>query len=319
MSIKNKEDLVQLMQRINDQDPAAFSENVTANAKAVVNDAKNKIQGGVNKLKNTVKDKAKFPYVPFVKKALHQNFQKIAGKLRFNESTITVGNNFIETIIEYKKLKNPEELNRFSYNRNIGLNESVIESTFNCIIESYGRKLRKITASLNEISGYNEDYFSSNNTKLMNEFEREIDNSTPEKLNDKIANRVEEATKNFIEKRNEEQERIKSIYNAAQEINKSEDQSEEMKNAANEAVKINLSDLRNKPVPLYEAMVVGLATMAVKDDEYKKLYLKEDNTINMDRIIDDVSAIYAVMEECNVYGLINIDKEFIHDFISSLK
>ena len=92
-----------------------------------------------------------------------------------------------------------------------------------------------------------------------------------------------------------------------------------MKDAANEAVKINLSDLRNKTMPLFEAMIVGVATMAVKDEEYKKLYLESNGTINMDKVLDDVSAIYAVMEVCNITGLVKIDKEFIQDFLNSLK
>ena len=66
-------------------------------------------------------------------------------------------------------------------------------------------------------------------------------------------------------------------------------------------------------------MIVGVSTMAIKDPEYKKLYLNENGTINMDKVLDDVSAIYAVMEVCNITGLLKMDKEFIQDFLNSLK
>ncbi|MBR2247803.1 MAG: hypothetical protein IJ880_12435 [Bacilli bacterium] len=321
--MNNINEVMDLMRKIDRQDSVAMTESISKDAKQLASDTKERVRGSINRMANTVKDTkdkvTKFPYVPFIKKALHKNFTNVAKKLRFNESTVNVGYNFIESVIEYKKLKNPDELNRFAYNRNVGLEESVVESTFTGLIESYGKKLRILNSQMNSVEGYNEDYFSANNTKLMNEFESDVEHSTPDKLNEKIANRVENATKDFIEKRNEEQDRIKSIYNAAQNIQGDENQSQEMKDAAAEAVKINLTDLRNKPVPLFEAMVVGVSTMAVKDEEYKKLYLNENGSINIGRIIDDVSAIYAVMEECNVTGLIKIDKDFLHDFISSLK
>jgi len=321
----NINQVLELIHHIDKQDSQAMTESIDIDkrAKHLTDEVKNRVKGTTEKIGNTARDiknkVTKFPYVPFIKKALHNNFNKVASKLKFNESTINIGCNFIEALIEYKKLKNPDELNRFSYNRNSGLQESVIESTFTGLIESYGKKLRILNSQLAEVSGYNEDYFSANNTKLMDEFERDVDNSTPETLTDKIANRVEDATKDFIEKRNEEQERIKSIYNAAKSITGDENQSEEMKEAANNAVKINLTDLRNQPVPLFEAMIVGVATMSLKDDEYKKLYLNENGTINMDRVLDDVAAIYTVMEECNITGLIKIDKDFLQDFLYSLK
>ncbi len=323
--MNNINDVLDLMHSIEQQDSVAMTESIDIDkrAKHITDEVRNRVKGTTDKIGTTAKDiknkVTKFPYVPFIKKAIHTNFNKVSSKLKFSESTNTIGCNFIEALIEYKKLKNPDELNRFAYNRNTDLKESVIESTFTGLIESYGKKLRILNSQLAGVEGYNEDYFSSNNTKLMNEFEREVESNTPEKLNEKIANRVELATKDFIENRNAEQERIKSIYTAAQNINNDENQSQEMKNAANEAVKINLSELRNKTMPLFEAMIVGVATMAVKDNEYKKIYLESNGAINVDKILDDVSAIYAVMEICNITGLIKIDKDFLQDFMSSLK
>ena len=323
--MKNIDEVLDLLHVIDRQNSQAMCESIDidSRAKHLTSEVKNRVKGATEKIGATAKDiknkVTKFPYVPFIKKAVHTNFNKVSSKLGFSESTNTIGCNFIEALIEYKKLKSPDELNRFAYNRNTDLKESVIESTFTGLVETYGKKLRILNSQLAGVQGYNEDYFSANNTKLMNEFERDVEHSTPEKLSEKIANRVEIATREFIENRNAEQDRIKSIYTAAQNINNDENQSQEMKNAANEAVKINLTDLRNKEMPLFEAMIVGVATMAVKDEEYKKLYLESNGTINMDKVLDDVSAIYAVMEVCNITGLIKIDKGLIQDFLYSLK
>lgn len=322
IEMENINELTDLLKKIDRQDSRAMFENVEIKLVHIKPETRDKIRGKVEKIGNTAKDiknkVTKFPYVPFVKKTIKDNFTKVANKLRFNESTVNTGYNFIEALIDYKKAYCPDELNRFAYNRNIGLEESVVESTFTGLIESYGKKFRILTSQLNNVEGYNEDYFSSDNTKLMNEFENEVERSTPDKLNEHIANRVELATRDFIEKRNAEQDKIKSIYTAAQNINNDENQSQEMKDAANEAVKINMSELRNQKVPLFEALVVGIATISMKNENAGKLFLNENNTINMDKVLDHASAIYAVMEVCNVTGLVNIDKKFLEDFIGSL-
>ena len=262
-----------------------------------------------------------FPYVPFVKKALEINYDKAARQLRLDNHSYNTGLNFIESVIEYKMAKCPDELNRFSYNYNSELKDTALESTFNCIIESYGKKLRKATSELGKISGYNEEFLSNTNKQVMEEFEREIEHNTPETIINKITDRVEKATQDFIEKRNDDTDRIKSLYNAVQNIkntNAGKDD-DSMKDMAQEAMKANMSEIRNKPVSLFESMIVNLSTAAMKQPDLRSIYCTENNDLDVGKIVDDVSALYIVMEECNILGLVKMNKEFLQDFINGFK
>lgn len=261
----------------------------------------------------------KFPYAPFVKSAMNVVFTDVANRLRLDGHSINTGRNFIESVIEYKKAKCPDELNRFSYNYNTDLKDTALESTFNCIIESYGNALRKANVELSKVSGYNEDYTSTSNKQVMDAFEKDITNGSPASINIKIVDRVEKATQDFIEKRNNDTERVKDIYNAVQRISKDDNQDDNMKDMANEAFKMNMSNMRNRPVSLFESMVVNLSTVALKDDDIKSIYLTEANKLDVGKVIDDVSAIYAVMEICNIYGFAKMDKQFIQDFMDGFK
>ena len=261
----------------------------------------------------------KFPYAPFVKKALEVNYNKVAGMLRLDEHSTNTGLNFIESVIEYKKAKCPDELNRFGYNFNTDLKDTALESTFNCIIESYGKKLKKATSDLTKISGVNEEYLSTTNKQVMDEFEKEIEHNTPEKIVEKIANRVEKATQEFIEKRNDDTERVKSIYNAVQKIKNDPTQDDNMKDMAQEAMKMNVSNIRNKPVSLFESMIVNLSEYSMKDEGLRQIYCTENNDLDVGKIVDDVSALYIVMEECNILGILKMDQTFLQDFMNGFK
>lgn len=261
----------------------------------------------------------RFPYVPFIKKALEINYNRAANILRLDNHSINTGLNFIESVIEYKKAKCPDELNRFSYNYNSDLKDTALESTFNCIIESYGKKIKKATSDISKITGYNEEYLSNTNKQVIDEFEKEIEHNTPEKLIEKIADRVEKATQKFIEKRNDDTERVKMIYNAVQKIKNDPAQDDNMKDMAQEAMKQNLSNIRNKPISLFESMIVNLSESVMKDEGLRKIYCTENNDLNIGKIVDDVSALYIVMEECNIFGLLKMDQTFLQDFMNGFK
>lgn len=269
---------------------------------------------------NPVPTSEKFPYKPFVRKAMEKNFNDVAKTLKLDSHSVNTGKNFIESVIEYKQLKHPEELNKYAYNRNVNLEDTALISTYNCIIESYGRQLRKYCSDLNGIDGYNEEFFTTtaSNQHLMDRFENELEKSTPEKLNEKIADRVEDATEEFIKNRNEYNDKIKDIYYAAQKVTNANPDNAEIQTQAQEAAKQRIHLMKSEPVSLFESMVTKLSNAALKNDELKSVYTENDK-LNMNKIIDDVSAIYAVMEVCNVYGLFKMNEEFITDFLNGFE
>ena len=269
---------------------------------------------------NTEPKTEQFVYKPFVRKAMEINFNEVAKLLRLDSHSINTGKNFIESVIEYKQLKHPEELNKYAYNRNTNLEDTALISTYNCIIESYGRELRKYCSELKNIEGYNEEFFTTTTTNqnLMDRFESELEKSTPEKLNEKIADRVEDATEEFIRNRNEYNDKIKDIYYAAQKVTNANPDNAEIQTQAQEAAKQRIHLMKSEPVSLFESMVTKLSNAALKHDDLNKLYV-ENGSLDMDKIIDDVSAIYAVMEICNIYGLAKMDEEFISDFLNGFE
>ena len=92
-----------------------------------------------------------------------------------------------------------------------------------------------------------------------------------------------------------------------------------MKDMAQEAMKVNITNIRNKPVSLFESMVVNLSTIAMKDEGLRQVYCTENNNLDIGKIVDDVSALYIVMEECNVLGLLKMDQQFLQDFINGFE
>lgn len=289
------------------------------------------------------------PYADYVKEDLYQNFMKIADKLKFDNRTKVTGTNFIEALMKDIASK-PKNFEKYSYNMNESGTDTVIESVHNCIISSYGKRKIKELGALNRICGYNE---SMNNTiidKEMEKFDREIALSTPEKINEKIAERVEKATTDFIASRNAKNDRIKEIYakvstftggtdpNAnsmtngnvnvpAAPGNTTVDQQTQNTETPHESAisfyknkaRSEINKIKGQPINLFEAMVIALSNAAISNKDLNKKYVNESKQLDMDSIIDDTAAIYTVMEECNVYGFYDINKEFVSNYISSLQ
>lgn len=270
------------------------------------------------------------PYTDFVKEDLYNNFIKIADKLHFDGRTKLTGMNFIQELINKVSTKN------YSMNINKDNTDTVTESVHNCIIESYGKRRMKRYRELNKISGFREDVQNTITDSEIEKFNREIEISTPEKINQKIAERVEKATSDFIAERNEKNDMIKEIYakaktfmgskdpnansmgSSAQTVNPEPSQQESARYHEAKA-KREINALKNKPVSLFEAMVEGLANAAMINKDLNKRYMLEGGALDMDAIIDDTAAVYTIMEECNVYGLYKIDKDFISAYLKGLR
>lgn len=294
------------------------------------------------------------PYADYVKEDLYQNFLKIAHKLRFDDRSKTTGLSFIQNMMDNIKDK-PMQFEKYATNYNESGTDTIVESVHNCIIQSYGQRKTQQLANLNRVCGYNE---ALNNTIVDNEinkFNREIEASTPEKINEKIAERVEKATADFIAARNEKNDRIKDIYEKVKTFTGGTDPNantmatgytnapaaptntpvqpqqqpqptENNNNAQAESFNFykhkalnEISKIKNEPISLFEAMVIGLSNAAMSNKAINKKYALEDGHLDMDSIIEDTMAIYTVMEECNVYGLHKIDKNFISSYLNALK
>lgn len=255
------------------------------------------------------------PYEELMKEALYNNFMKIADKLRLNQKSKNTGANFIQSIID----KSTNEVNKKHYQALSASNEeSVIEYTYATLIDDYARDLRKVNFEINGIQGFKEDADTAAHKGIIDKFNDTITKYTPNKINDTIADRVEKATTNFIDARNNQIERIKDIYSKAKSFVANPKFSDEAKQKVEESASAQEFRIRKEPQTLFGSMVEALTSAAMTNPNLQARYMNESSGLNMDAIIDDTAAIYTVLEECNVFGFLDANN-LADAYIESLK
>lgn len=301
----NINDTINLIKKINKQDNA-YIKGADYNANSMVSSPE-----------PTIKDtKSVSPFEELIKEALYNNFIKVADKLRLNQKSKNTGTSFIQSIID----KSSEEVNKKHYENLAPSSESTtaIEYTYATIIEDYSKELRSLNYQLNGIQGFREDSSTFAHKDIIDRFNDKISKFTPSKINDTIADRVEKATTNFIDNRNNQIERIKDIYQKAKSFVSNPKFSDESKQRVEESANRQVLEIRKSPKSIFESMVEALTTAAMTNPNLQARYMNESSGLNMDAIIDDTAAIYTVLEECNVYGLLDA-KKLADAYIKSLK
>lgn len=300
----NINDTINLMKKINKQNNAYIKGN-DYNSTSMMSSPEPVIKIG----------KETTPYEELMKEALYNNFMKIADRLRLNQKSKNTGANFIQSIID----KSTNEVNKKHYQALSASNEeSVIEYTYATLIDDYARDLRKVNFEINGIQGFKEDADTAAHKGIIDKFNDTITKYTPSKINDTIADRVEKATTNFIDARNNQIERIKDIYTKAKSFVSNPKFSDEAKQKVEESASAQEFRIRKEPQTLFGSMVEALTSAAMTNPNLQARYMNESSGLNMDAIIDDTAAIYTVLEECNVFGF--LDASNLADaYIESLK
>lgn len=302
----NINDTINLMKKINNQNNAYIKGN-DYNASSMVSSPTPSV-----KLNN----KQISPYEELVKEALYNNFMKVAGKLRLNGNSKSTGANFIQSVID----KSADEVNKAHY-QNLtpaGKSTSVLEYNYACVIDQYAKELRQVNYEVNGIQGFKEDSDTLAHKGIIDRFNDTITKYTPDKINNTIADRVEKATSNFIGDRNAQIERIKDIYQRTKSFIANPKFSDEAKERVQAESARQIAEIRKEKKSLFAEMIEELANATMKSPALQARYMKESSGLDMDAIIDDTAAIYTVLEECNVYGLLDADK-VATAYINSLK
>jgi hypothetical protein len=242
------------------------------------------------------------------KEALYKNFEAAANKLKLGEDSKKVGVGFINQLVDNR----PDWLK-------VGYIESYLGATYKYLLDKYTHEASLEYANLNKIKGYDEAVETTITDNLMKSFDHDIDKLTPDKIRQNIADRVEKATTDFIDARNNATDQIKKIYNNVKDFVGKKDTTEKDAKTAQESAKLKVSRIKEDSVSIFEAMVSALVSAAMTNPELKTRYLSESGEVNMDKIIDDTAAIYTVMETANVLGLVKIDEAVIDGYINSLK
>ena len=64
-------------------------------------------------------------------------------------------------------------------------------------------------------------------------------------------------------------------------------------------------------------MVESLSKAAFKDDALKARYIHE-GTVDMDGIVNSTELIYTMLEMVNTTNMVNVDEDFMNNYIKSL-
>lgn len=301
----NINDTINLMKKINKQNNA-YIKGADYNTNSMVAGPEPVIRD-----KSTIS-----PFEELIKEALYNNFIKVADKLKLDQKAKNTGASFIQSVID----KSTDEVNKKHYENLTPSSESTtaIEYTYATIIEDYGRELRSLNYQLNGIQGFKEDSDTLAHKGIIDRFSDTITKFTPSKINDTIADRVEKATTNFIDNRNNQIEKIKDIYQKAKSFAANPKFSDEAKQRVEESASRQVLEIRKSQKSLFESMVEALTTAAMTNPNLQSRYMNESSGLNIDAIIDDTAAIYTVLEECNVFGLLDANK-LANAYINSLK
>lgn len=299
----NINDTINLMKKINKQNNAYIKGN-DYNATSMISSPE-----------PAINNKETSPYEELVKEALYNNFIKIADKLRLNQKSKNTGANFIQSIID----KSKEDVEKKHYQALRASNEeTVIEYTYATLIDDYAKELREVNYQLNGIQGFKEDSDTAAHKGIIERFNDSITKYTPDKINNVIADRVEKATTNFIDNRNSKMEKIKDIYEKAKSFVSNPKFSDEAKQQVEESASRQVLDIRKSQKSIFESMIEALANASMNNPNLQSRYMDENSGLDIDAIVDDTAAIYTVLEECNVYGLLDANK-LADAYIDSLK
>ena len=294
----NINDTINLMKKINKQNNAYIKGN-DYNATSMISSPE-----------PAINNKETSPYEELVKEALYNNFIKIADKLRLNQKSKNTGANFIQSIID----KSKEDVEKKHYQALRASNEE----TYATLIDDYAKELREVNYQLNGIQGFKEDSDTAAHKGIIERFNDSITKYTPDKINNVIADRVEKATTNFIDNRNSKMEKIKDIYEKAKSFVSNPKFSDEAKQQVEESASRQVLDIRKSQKSIFESMIEALANASMNNPNLQSRYMDENSGLDIDAIVDDTAAIYTVLEECNVYGLLDANK-LADAYIDSLK
>ena len=142
-----------------------------------------------------------------------------------------------------------------------------------------------------------------------------------------IKQRVGEGLEDFINSNSaaqlEYQDTIKATQEAIDDVNGDKTKDEATKEAyiqeATFEAKRKINQLRrDKPKNVFTLMVEALTTKALVDESYKKQYINESK-VNMDKIVEDATLIYTMLEMVNTTEMVYVDEQFIINYLENLR
>ena len=165
------------------------------------------------------------------------------------------------------------------------------------------------------------DTFVASDSKTVDLISKVESDEEIDAVADIIRNKVSRATDEFIEKNVMDQTEIKGILqdtkNRMAEVRTGDDTvDEEIRQEATVRAKKQVKAIRNRPHTVFEQLVVNIAEAALKNEDLKLQYVKEDGKLDMDKIVNKATCIYSVLETVNTLKIKEFSTEDIEHYIT---
>lgn len=197
--------------------------------------------------------------------------------------------------------------------------KNLLLSEFSYITNKYYNKILEDCTKCEEddssLIGKARDFEIDDDTK--DNFFAELQDLDTTDASNLIKERVSDAVSEFVDTNQEKKMEYEDIINTAK---------EKMANATDESYIESynyiagsaINDLKLKSRNnIFGCMVESLAIKSFKDDKLNKKYVHEA-TLNMDNIVNDSMLIYQMLEMVNTTNMVNVDEDFMNNYIKSL-
>lgn len=160
-------------------------------------------------------------------------------------------------------------------------------------------------------------------TTIKDDFFKELEDIDMSDASKLIKDRVSESIQQFIDDNSyakmEYQDVIQSAQDSISNIKTTDEvQKESLIEEYTSKAKRKINEMRLiRPKNIFSVMVESLTHKALTIDSYKTKYIHE-STVNMNKIVEDTTLIYTMLEMVNTTNMIKVDEKFINDYLLTL-
>ena len=153
--------------------------------------------------------------------------------------------------------------------------------------------------------------------KTKEDFFTELEDIDTEDASKLIKERVSDAVSEFIDNNENQKLEYEDIIKSAQDRIAGTTNEAYAESYTNQA-KRTINEMRlNAKKNIFHYMVESLCKNTFKNDKLKTKYLNE-STLNMDNIVNDSMLIYQMLEMINTTNMVNVDEQFMNNYVKSL-
>ena len=153
--------------------------------------------------------------------------------------------------------------------------------------------------------------------KTKEDFFTELEDIDTEDASKLIKERVSDAVSEFIDNNENQKLEYEDIIKSAQDRIAGTTNESYAESYTNQA-KRTINEMRlNAKKNIFHYMVESLCKNTFKNDKLKTKYLNE-STLNMDNIVNDSMLIYNMLEMVSTTNMVNVDEEYMRNYVKSL-